>query len=671
MPKESDIIRIAKERFDAGMVYMSENHSEAKDDLQMLAGKNHWPADVVKERSDDGRPCLTINKLPAYTDQVKNDSRLNKMSIVVKPYGGGSTQELAQTYQGLIRSIENNSNADTAYQTALDAAADCGFGYFRIVTEWPDDQAWEQEIKISRIPNQFSVILDPYAMEADSRDKNWGFITEWVLRSDYKDKYGVDPTPFGVGVDSTWFEKERVRVAEYWVRNTVKKKLYLLSDGRTVDGDDWDSISDDLRAKEVTIHLEPNPQNPQGPPVEVKGPAPEGSGYPQGVLNPTPTIERQRVVDSFKVMQYLIDGANVLKTTEWAGKWIPVIPVWGKEIVIENERYLRGVIRFAKDPQRMYNYFRTAATETVALTPKAPWVAEERQIEDYEDDWQTANVKNIAVLKYKAVPGTSPPQRQIVTQTAIGEITESNISDGEMKATTSMYSASLGEPGNEISGSAINARKVEGDVANFTYHDNLKRAIKFAGDILIDLIPHIYDTERQVMVVDELDEEKMTFVNQTVMDVGSGTPVTINDITTGRYKCTVTAGPSFTTQRAEASASMMDFIRVAPETAKFFIDLIAENQDWPGAKKIAARIRKLLLPPDIDEKGPPAPPKPSIDDIIKQLKAQSIDLGNMKKKLGIVETQRKLDGSDQQVAEAGARGALQSIGLPGGDTDGT
>ena len=593
------------------------------------------------------------------------------MSIVVKPHGNGANLDLAQTFQGLIRSIENNSDADIAYSTALDSAVDCGFGYFRVNTVWPDDQVWEQEIEIDRIPNQFSVVFDPSCNKADSRDKNWAFISEMVLRDDYKNKYGVDPTPFGVGSDPVWCGEEHVRVAEYWVRKTVKKRLYLLSDGRTVDGDDWDSISDDLKAKEVMIHLEPNPQDPQGPPVEVKGPAPEGSGYPQGILNPTPTIDRQRTVDSFEVTQYLIDGSTVLKETPWAGKWIPIIPVWGKEIVIEDKRYLRGVIRFAKDPQRIYDYFRTAATETVALAPKAPWVAEERQIEDYEDDWQSANYKNIAVLKYKAVPGIAgPPQRQVVTQTALGEITEANISDGEMKATTSMYSASLGEPGNEISGRAINARKVEGDVANFTYHDNLKRAIKFTGDILIDLIPHIYDTERQVIIVDELDEEKPVYVNQTVMDVASGKEVVINDLTSGRYKCTVTTGPSFTTQRAEASASMMDFIRVAPETAKFFIDLIAENQDWPGAKKIAARIRKLLLPPDIDEKGPPAPPKPSIDDVIKQLKAQSIDLGNMKKKLGIVETKRKLDGSEQQIAEAGARGALQSVGLSGGNTDG-
>jgi hypothetical protein len=258
------------------------------------------------------------------------------------------------------------------------------------------------------------------------------------------------------------------------------------------------------------------------------------------------------------------------------------------------------------------------------------------------------------------------PQRQVVTQTAIGEITECNLANDEMKATTSMFDASLGARSNEVSGKAILARQREGDIANFVFHDNLKRAIKFLGDILVDLIPKIYDTERQLITLNEMGEDVPTLVNQVVIDQQTGREVIINDLSQGRYKVVVTTGPSFTTQRIEAAESMMDFVRTAPATAGYVMDLIAENQDWPGALKIAQRLRKLL-PPGIDDEGPLPPSPPSIEDTIKGLKANSMDLGNKMKQLKIVETQRELTGHDQQMVEAGATGAMSALGIQTGD----
>lgn len=661
--KEDALVKQAKERFRSSEAYERENRKQALDDLNMLAGRNHWPAAIVAKRELEDRPCLTINKLPSFVDQVVNESRLNKLSIKIRPYGGGSTPQLAETFAGLIRNIENVSDAEVAYQTALEGAVNNGFGFFRVVTEYSDDSSFDLDIFIRPIRNCFNVYLDPARQEHDARDGRYAIVSEMISRDEYKIRYGKEPIPFGSleGEDTNlWFEEKRVRIAEYWVKEPITNNLYLLSDGRTVDGDEWDSAVDELIAAEEIIHLEPDPQNPEGPPIEVKGPAPEGSGYPQTVLNPTPTVERKRKVETHKVVHYLIDGNGIIEgPTDWAGKYIPIIPVFGKELVINDEVILRGLIRFAKDPQRMYNYFRTAATETVALAPKAPYMAADEQLEGHEDEWGQIGKSNPAVLKYKHIPGVNPPQRQMVTQTAIGEITECNLSNDEMKATTSLHDASLGAQGNEVSGKAILARQREGDVANFTYHDNLKRGVKFCGDILVDLIPKIYDTERQIVVMNEMDEDKMVWVNQSAGDK------IINDLTQGRYKVVVTAGPSFNTQRMEAAESMLDFVRTAPDTATYVMDLIAENQDWPGALKIAKRLRKLL-PPDIDDDGPPKPQEPSLDDTIKGLKANSIDLGNKRKQLDIVEKRRKLTGRDETMIKAGAAGAMQQM-MGGGE----
>lgn len=687
LPPDQRLIRQALDRYSDSIEAERDNHEEALDDLEMLAGRNHWPDKTVQDRKAAGRPTLVINKLPGFASRVANEGRVNKVSIKVIPNGSGSSNELAELLTSHIRAIESRSNAQSAYQNAHKGAVQAGFGYFRIVTSFTEETSFDQEILIKRIKNHFSVKGDPRSVEVDGSDSRYYFIDEMISRDEYKVRWPhLDPPipmPDRGESYAQWSSEKLVKIAEYWVKVPKKKTLHLLSDGRTVEDKEWQAAIPGLQAEEKIVHLEPasgttiesppeaRPVPPAAdpmmagdtagsvppptpatapPPVLVDGPAPEGSGWPEDIINPTPTIIRTKTVESFEVLQYLIDGEKIIEgPTPWAGRYIPIIPIWGEEVVVEDRTYRRGVIRFAKDPQRMYNYFRTAATETVALAPKAPYIGTVEQFEGYEDEWDRANSDNLSRLTYNHVPGVPPPQRQMVTQTAIGEITEANISGDEMKDTTSIQDASLGMRGNEVSGKAINARNSQSDVINYTYHDNREIAITFAGKILVDLIPRIYDTEREIPVIDDEEKEKTVWVNQTVVDPATGEKLILNDLTQGNYRVTTVAGPSFNTQREEAAAGMLDFIRTAPEAAQFVMDLIAENQNWPNATKIANRLRKLL-PPGIDEEGPIQPQEPSPDDTIKSLKAQGIQLGNQLKQLDVVKRRRNLTDDEMQLA---------------------
>lgn len=669
--KLENVHKHALNRYREADAFCLENNKEARDDLMMLAGKNHWPKTVYDARTRQDRPCLTINKLPSFTDQIINDSRMNKLSVKVKPDGAGTNPDTARIMQGIIRNIESSCNAQTIYETALECAVQSGIGYWRIITEYSDDDSFDLDIKIKRVRDQFSIVMDPRAEEVDKRDARYAFVTEKISEDEYKAKYPGEELPVdipgqtGASETNLWVEENLYRIAEYWVRKEVEKKLYLLSDGRTVMAEDWDKIKDDLKAQEKVIHLAPSPENPQVP-VEVEGPAPEGSGLPEETLNRVPTIMRNRTVKTHAVEQYVMDGAKIIEgPTEWPGRWIPIVCITGKEIVVDNEVFIRSAIRFAKDPQRLYNYFRSSAAETVALAPKAPYIMEEEQVEGHETEWQAIGKENRPYLLYKRVDGTPPPNRQVVSQTAIGEITEAQMANDEMKATTSLFDASLGAQGNETSGRAILARQREGDVANFTFHDNLRRGVKFGGEIIMDLVPKIFDVERQLVVVGDDGDEKVVTVNQVVVNRGSGEEVIIYDLTQGKYKLQVDVGPSFTTQRVEAAESMLDFIRVAPDSAQLVIDLVAENMDWPGATKIAKRFKKILEQqfPGIDEEGPSQPKPPDPDEQIKGLKAQSISLGNKKKELDIAQLKAEMQGVVEQAAAAGAKGALQGIGM--------
>ncbi|MDE2144896.1 MAG: hypothetical protein KGJ01_02950 [Patescibacteria group bacterium] len=553
-----------------------ENRELAVEDLKFL-NSDQWDESLKQQRKVEGRPCLTINRLPAFIDQVVGDQRLNRPRIKVRPADPQGDNELASIIEGLVRTIEYTSRADSVYDYTFEQAVSAGFGYFRIDIDYTSEDSFDRELRIRRIVNPFAVYFDPSAKEMDLSDARWCILTDVISREEFKKRFSdAQPLDFeGAGKGEEfqgWFEKDKVRIAEYWVKEKSKKKVVLLSDGRTMDKKEAD-----LSTKSDT----------------------------------SLSIIEERDSEKYEVKQYLISGNEILDgPTEWKGKYIPIIPVLGKELNIQGKKVLRGLIRHAKDSQRMYNFWRTAAAELVALTPKAPYLLTPEQLEGFEEQWRQANIKTYPYLLYNKTDG-SVPQRTSPATVPQGVFTEAQVSVDDMKATTNVHDASLGLQGNETSGKAIMARQREGDVGNFAFIDNLCRAISYAGRILVDLIPKIYDTERIIRIRKEDDSEEAVPINKQITDRHFN-PVVINDITQGQYDVMVDTGPNYTTQRMEAVEGMLEFARILPDNAHLFADLIAKNMDWPGASEIFERLQ-ILLPPQMrkqDEEKPPVPTLP-------------------------------------------------------------
>lgn len=571
---ESEFLRLARERFDAAITHDQENRAEALEDLQFKAGEQ-WSQATLNERADEEnpRPCLTVNKMPQFVRQVTGDIRINRPAIKVRPVDDVSDPEVAELFTGLIRHIEQASKARVAYNTAADNAASCGIGHFRILTEYTTDDVFDQDIRIKRMPNAMSVVWDPHSVEITRDDAEWCFVYDDVDKEVFTETWpdanmaGFDAMD-AVDTVSEWTKDETVRVAEYWVKVPTKKTICLLADGAVIEKD-----------------------------------------------NDTPAdqIVKERKVIVPVVYQYILSGVEVLEgPNEWAGKHIPIVPVMGEEIFIGDRCVRHGVIRFAKDPQRLYNYARSAAAESISLAPKAPFIGTVAMFKGQEELWAQANTKNVPYLPYNADKNapTLRPERQMPPQLSSALVNEVNTASDEMKAVTGIYDASLGARSNETSGRAIRARQMEGDVGSYVYMDNLSIAIGYAGEILIDLIPRIYDTERVVRLLNDDDSEAMAQINTVVgVDPQTGKEIIKNNLAVGRYDVVVQTGPSYSTKRQESAEAMINFVQAVPQAGGLIGDLIAKNQDWPGAEQIAERLKKLL-PPGMDEDAPPAPPPP-------------------------------------------------------------
>lgn len=554
--KNDKILKEALSRFEDAEEGWNENREEALDDLRFARLGEQWPEDIAQQREDEGRPCLTINRLPAFIRQVVNDARLNTPSIKVHPVDDNADVDTAEVINGLIRNIEAVSNADVAYDTSLESAVTGGFGYFRVDIEYASDDVFEMDLMINPTPNPLSVYPDPNSTAVDASDWEYCFVVEDLSDDVFTASYPNAEKIDWEGKDSNgWVTEDTVRVAEYWKREEIETTLLLLSDG-------------------VVIHKDKYEEN-------------------QALFDaPGTTIEKTRPCKTHKVTQYIMNGAEVIETNEHPGSLIPIIPVFGDIVVVEEKRYTQSLVRQSKDAQRNYNYWRSASTEKVALATKAPWIGPTGFADSNIRDWETANTETHAFLEYD---GNIPPQQTPPSMADAGSITEALNASDDLKNIMGMQDASLGIAGNETSGRAITARKREGDISTFHYVDNLSRAMTYAGKVILELIPHVYDTPRVMRVLGYDGEAETVQVNQE-FDANGITK--LHDLTKGKYDLIVTTGPSFTSKREEAATQMTELLRSFPQAAPIIGDLVAKNLDWPGADEIAKRL-KTLLPPEI------------------------------------------------------------------------
>jgi hypothetical protein len=594
---QKDALATMRERLQMALGALSSSRNDELDDLRFMAGSPdnnwQWPSNVLATRGNvqgqtiNARPCLTINKLPQHVRQVTNDQRQNRPSGKVIPADDRADPQVAEIYDGVVRHIEYMSDADVAYDTACENQVTFGEGYWRLLTEYCDENTFDQDIKIERIRNSFSVYMDPTIQDPCGSDAKWCFITQDMTRDEYERLF-PDATPItalmdqGTGDSATaqWVTQNTVRIAEYFCVEYKRVKLNLYPGN-------------------VTLQ--------EGEPEDRQMQA-------MGLM---PVRSRMAQVPQVKWMK--TNGYEILEEQDWAGRWIPVIRVIGNEFEVDGQILVSGLVRNAKDAQRMYNYWVSQEAEMLALAPKAPFIGYGGQFEGYETQWKTANTQNWPYLEVNpdVTDGNGSilplPQRAQPPMAQQGLIAAKMGAADDIKATTGQYDSSIGATSNERSGRAILARERQGDTGTYHFVDNLARAIRYSTRQIVDLIPKIYDTQRIARIIGIDGETKMARIDpmqpEPVREVRDQAGVVIEKIynpSVGKYDVVVTTGPSYLTKRQEAMDAMSQILQGSPQLWAVAGDLFVKNMDWPGAEELAARLRKTIDPKLLEDQDDPA-----------------------------------------------------------------
>ena len=613
---DGDMLATMRTRLTMAIAAYSDSREDELDDLRFRAASPdnqwQWPADVLATRGSvqgqtiNARPCLTINKLPQHVLQVTNDQRQNRPSGKVIPADDKADVEVAEIFNGLVRHIEYISDADVAYDTACDNQVTFGEGYFRILTEYCDDNSFEQDLRIGRIRDSFSVYMDPTIQDPCGSDAEWCFINQEITKDEYErefpDAATLSSLAYGVGDGqlNAWINQDTVRIAEYFYIKHEAKKLNQYPGGIT-------AMAGSPEAKQIEM---------------------------MGLV-----ATKTRDVDVRTVKWCKTNGFEVLEERDWAGKYIPVIRVIGNEFEIDGRMYVSGLVRNAKDAQRMYNYWVSQEAEMLALAPKAPFIGYGGQFEGYEQQWKTANINNWPYLEVNpdvtdGQGGPLPlPQRAPPPLAQNGLLQAKMGAADDIKGTTGQYDASLGAQSNEVSGRAILAREKQGDTGTYHFIDNLARAIRYATRQLVDLIPHIYDTQRVARIIGIDGETDQAMIDPTQPEavrkiVDQQTGATIKKIynpNVGKYDVAVTTGPSYMTKRQEALDAMSRLLQGNPNLWAVAGDLFIKNMDWPGAQEMSKRFAKTIDPKLMDDSDA----SPELAKAQQQMQAMSQEMQQM------------------------------------------
>lgn len=629
--KLTEFMSLARERFAYAKQADSEDRTLAEEDAKFAVatplqngGSTQWNPMEAEKRINASRPCLTENRLPTFTAQVVNDGRQRKPAIKISAMDNGK-KETAEYYQGRIRQVEYECNADIAYDTVREQQVTSGRGFLRVTWEYVPRSVRKKRAKIEAIPNQFSVLFGP-CKEYDCSDADYCFVISYITLEEHKRKHGTDttaahmdfagwvnPAPDWIG---TGPNARLIQEAEYWVKEYKPRTRVELSNGQEY----WE---DELETE-----------------------------FPTGLEAPGLSIVESREDQDCEVVQYVIDGADILDETVFIGPWIGIVPVWGREWFVDGKRRTSSLIRYAKDPQRLLNLYVSNIAEQIAQMPKNPYQVPVGGIPaGDEKGWENINTDPSPYRYYNQWDAQgralNPPNRQNNEPPIMALVTGYHQAVDAIKAAMGLFDASIGNQSNETSSLAINARKRESDNANFHFHDNEARSRNHVGRILIHMETEFGKGKGKRAVRGEDGKVKMVMVGEPFTDETTGKTIHHDLRSADDYGVAVDTGPSYTSQRQEAAGA---YGEIASHDKNFMTiagDIYMRSLDMPGSEEIADRYEKMLP-------APLAKQKPGADGKIPlQLAQQKIDA--LQQQAGVVIEQLTSELKRLQADEASQR----------------
>jgi hypothetical protein len=576
--EDEQIIETSLKRFRLTAEAESDIRKQGLEDLRFSIGTGQWDEAVKANREIEGKPCLVVNRAPTFLRQYTGEERQQRPAMIVSPVGSNTDPETADIIQGCLRHFEVQSYADVVYDDSYDMMLRIGWHNWRINQEYVNERSFQQEPRLAGVENPFAVYTSP-VRKWDGTDPLWCHIVQDMSKEEYQAEFGRNPNksaqialPSDAGnAEPMWVVKDGARIAEYWWVELMEKELLQLDTGGTMFADEF-----------------------------------EKAGFDKGLI-----VDRRDSIDR-KVNWIKHNATHILERQEYVGRYIPIVEVNGVRLNVNGKRYKAGIIRDYRDAQRIYDFMVTRAVEQVDMTGKDPLFVAEGSIAGHEDEYRQLNRKNMPYMYFKAydenghqLPPPTRANREPPIQAMQALIHQA---DYDMKAVIGIYGNGPGEsPGGNESAFSVLTRENKTDLSTVNWSDNLNRAIRYSGKIMLDLFPKLIDQPRIQRIINPDDTTKFAVLANSQGDAGQLAAAQrlidgkaykkIFDLGVGEYDVVLSAGPQFQTARKEAFRVLGALIESNPQVLFPILgDIWLSYGDFPGAHILVDRVKKMLPP---------------------------------------------------------------------------
>lgn len=593
---EKDILAQAKKFRDDAQDYWNDIYCQGREDKEFVTVKGaQWDSEAIKKRQAEGKPTLEFNLVHTYCRQQVNTHKQNRPQIQVVPVDSGADEEMAKVLAGLIKDTEEASNFEDVNDIAVENAVYSAVGFIRITADYIHEKSFNQEPKFKAVHNPEAVLIDPLSREMDGSDMSKALVCEWVCKDTIEKQYGKDAvSDFEMDGIENWFNETEntVLIAEYFYKDEVKDKLIMLEDGTT----DFKTVllqsfnEEDLKAFTVN----------------------------------------ERDTTRTEIKWAKLSGCKVLETGVFPGKYIPIVPVYGEVIWIGDKRHIFSLVHFAKDPQRLFNYWKSTEANILQKNQDELTVVDAKATQSYPEWDDPSKYKH---LRYDYLDESGKPRPAPAkigsAQVPVGILNASESAKTLIADTLNMHAPQMGQDVNQQSGKAIGLLQRQGETSQFHFQDNDNKSIRHCGRILLGLFPVYYDTPMVRRIIGADGESEMARLNakpQNEDEMAKAIDGVLNDMSVGRYDVRMDTGPSFNTQREQSFQLMMQLAQFAPNIMQAAGDLIIKDSPLLNSKQIAERVKKLM-PPQVLEDGQINPEQAKaqiaqLDQAVQQLMAE-------------------------------------------------
>lgn len=562
-----------------------EHRDAANEDMRFINVPGGMWENFLEDDFDENRVKLELDLVSNFLNRFIGEWNQNRVGVEYKPDDSKTTSDDAELLNGIYRFDFRKGSGKLSTDNAVDEAATCGVGAFKLATVFEDESDPENDnmnVEWRPIYNAYSTVYwDQSAQRIDKRDARYCTVLALFTKESFERQYPdvkavsaytpTDRTFLNDGKGhanlfiATRYEVVKRKVDVFVYNNLQTGKVEVFSK------EDHELVKDELAADEFR------------------------------------TFVRKRKIIEQSIEKTVFSGDEILENTRRiAGKWIPIIPFYGYRSYVDGIETYRGLVRKLKDAARLFNMQVSQLAENAAsggqevpiftteqmLNPdiQALWADKNNQPYLLVDSVKDADGNIIA----SGPIGYSKPAMLDQSTTTLLGIVPQFVQDVTGGAPQEAFSS-------DMSGKAIKAIIKRENMNTQVVNDNIANAISWSGTVYQSMSSEVYTNKRMVRIISKDGTESEVQLLEQVMDKETGMLVEANNLADRKFQAYADVGPQYETiaeQTVEDLKGMLQALGDMPAGQQYLPALMAvlmDNITGVGLEPIKELNRRVML----------------------------------------------------------------------------